>query len=274
MKDCGGSVGIFDSGIGGLTVLKECINLLPDTAFFYYGDNGNAPYGSKSEEEITRLVRAALLRFYKLGVDAVVLACNTATAVCAEKLRKEFSFPIVGMEPAVHPAALACRKALVLATPRTAESARLFSLVHRFPQCEITVHACPDLAGDIERCKGEFGKIRLGEYLPAGKYDGVVLGCTHYVFLKDRISEFYGVPVYDGNEGAAKRLRTLLNMGWTTTPGDASKMCGFDYINTNNCSENREKTAKIQENSSVFFLGTDKNINKMIYKQMFAYKNG
>lgn len=279
MENSGKKVGVFDSGIGGLTVLKECEKLLPQVRFYYLGDNANAPYGEKSKGEIMRLVRAAFLRFSDLEVDAAVLACNTATAVCADKLRREFSFPIVGMEPAVRPAALRCRRALVLCTPRTAESKRLTSLIKRFPQCEFTVCGCSDLAGEIERRQGELEKIRLEDHLPIGEFDGVVLGCTHYVFLKERIGKFYGVPVFDGNEGAARRLRALLgkdcekNLGDTTTFSDYLGICDHFPNNTNNCSENTRKMEKKRGNSGVLFLGTAKNANKNAYKQMFAVKN-
>ena len=98
-------VGIFDSGVGGLTVLAECVRKLPDCLFYYMGDNLHAPYGSLPPDLIAHYVFAALRRFARLGTDAVILACNTATAVCAERARAAFPFPVIGMEPAVRPAA-------------------------------------------------------------------------------------------------------------------------------------------------------------------------
>lgn len=204
-------VGVFDSGIGGLTVLSACRRIFPSPEYLYYGDNPNAPYGAKSEAEILRLVRGAVGKLCEEGVDAVVLACNTATAVCAEALRSEFSVPIIGMEPAVKPAAATCKRVLVLATPRTAESERLRKLVSASAaRCDITVHAAPRLAGCIERALSFVEPLRLCEHLPQGDYDGVVLGCTHYVYMTREIGDFYRARVFDGNEGAANRLRSLL----------------------------------------------------------------
>ena len=205
-------VGVFDSGIGGLTVLSECARRLPDCDYLYFGDNAHAPYGSRSPEEITSLVRTALRVFDAYGADAAVLACNTATAVCARAMREEFSFPVVGTEPAVKPAAFRCAQALVLATPRTVRSERLRRLVGNFPQCSFTLFAPVGLAGAIEQAEGQAGAIDLKEHLPRGKYDGVVLGCTHYIYLRKEISAFYRAPVFDGNRGTAERLAAVLGV--------------------------------------------------------------
>lgn len=211
-KEPGGvvRVGVFDSGIGGLTVLKACVGKLPDCCFYYYGDNARAPYGSRPRGEIVRFVSEALRRFERIGVDAAVLACNTATAVCAEQMRAAFPFPVVGVEPAVRPAALQCSRVLVLATPRTAESDRLRRLLARYPRCDFTVCALPYLAGAIERALTRGDKLTISDHLPAGRYDGVVLGCTHYVFFRQEIARFYGCMVFDGGEGTANRLKSVL----------------------------------------------------------------
>ncbi len=209
-------VGIFDSGIGGLTVLKECQKVLPAAQYFYLGDNLHAPYGSKSKGEIEELVFSALQNFSDLQMDAVVLACNTATAVCAEEARKIFPFPIVGMEPAVRLAAKKCQSALVLCTPQTANSERMKRLLkENSALCKFTVLAPEGLAFEIERALTEGRMPRLDPHL--GKFstfdpapDGVVLGCTHYVFLREEIGKFYGTRVFDGNFGTAKRLQFVL----------------------------------------------------------------
>lgn len=215
-------VGIFDSGIGGLTVLHACRQLLPEAEFYYLGDNGNAPYGRRPEREIAALTRNALYEFEALKADAVVLACNTATAVCAESLRRAFEFPIVGMEPAVRPAANVHKSVLVLCTPKTAGSERLCTLISRFPNCRITVCPLPGLAGAVESSLTGGEPLTLSDHLPPAysdpstrdpDYDGVVLGCTHYVYFKEEIGQFYRVPVYDGNLGTAKRLADLLSTG-------------------------------------------------------------
>ena len=203
-------VGIFDSGIGGLTVLSECVRRVPYATYFYFGDNHRAPYGSRSEEEITSFAREALLYFKRLKVDAAVIACNTATAVAADELRREFSFPVLGVEPAIKPAASVCKKVLLLATERTTESAKLKMLLGRFPDCAVKVAPCKYLAGAIEKYFTEGESFLLSAHLPQGKFDGVVLGCTHYSFFAQQISAHYSAPVFDGNEGVAKRLEGIL----------------------------------------------------------------
>ncbi|MDE5897600.1 MAG: glutamate racemase [Clostridia bacterium] len=217
MHNSGTAIGIFDSGIGGLTVLDACRRALPGIQYLYYGDNPNAPYGEKSGEEILRLVRRGVGELRSAGAEAVVLACNTATAVCAEILRSECPFPIVGMEPAVKPAGKNCRRVLVLATPRTAESARLHALVKGAGQGAFTVCPAPRFAGAIERALTCGESLTLSDHLPRGEYDGVVLGCTHYIYFDREIGDFYGAQVFDGVFGTANRLRNLIENGMIGT---------------------------------------------------------
>lgn len=274
MEENRARVGIFDSGVGGLTVLSECLHVCEDTDFYYYGDNGNAPYGNKSYGEILSLTRSVVSRFALLGVDAVLLACNTATAVCAETLRREFPFPVVGMEPAVKPAGERCSEVLVLATTGTASSERLGGLLSRFPRCRFTVCGLPYAAGEIERrftwqaaarLKGEricaepldlpllFRGVTFGN----GQYDGVVLGCTHYLYYRKEIADFFSAPTYDGNAGTAKRLRQLLAERSTdpmTVSGDHRRPCGNPNI----------RFLKIR-NNRVFFLGEWGKINEFVF---------
>lgn len=264
-------VGVFDSGIGGLTVLQECVRWAPRCRYYYLGDNRRAPYGSRPPEEIFRFVRSAFKRFERMDVDAAVLACNTATAVCAERLREEFGFPIVGTEPAIKPAARICKNALVLATPRTAESKRLDTLIQSFPRCRFTVFAPKDLAAAIERYAAAGEKVRLEEYLPRGEYDGVVLGCTHYVYLKEEISAFYRATVFDGNEGVARRLRTALEEKNCAQKGGMGKNVGTsDHF----CSQinNQEENAQIHTKKNIIFIGSSKKCNFLTYKHMFVSK--
>lgn len=254
-------MGVFDSGIGGLTVLAACVRRLPAARFYYLGDNARAPYGSRTEEEITRFVRAALHRFERLRVKAVVLACNTATAVCAERMRAEFSFPIIGMEPAIAPAAKTCRRILVLATPRTAQSDRLHALLGRFPACSFSVVPLPSLAGAIER-HFRFGEnLTLSDYLPGIACDGVVLGCTHYAFFQREIGDFYKVPVFDGADGAARRLQSVL--------AEEKKYAGIGtadhFLGKQNPNKCFTKKYKKGQNGGVFFLGKAKKDNQRVY---------
>ncbi len=253
-------VGLFDSGVGGLTVLRACKRELPRATFFYYGDNGNAPYGNRPREEITALVDRGVEALLAEGVDAVVLACNTATAVCAEGLRRRLCVPVIGMEPAVKPAAERYRDILVLATPRTAESERLKVLIQKFPQCNIGVFAAAGLAGAIEGCLTRGEKFALDKHLPPAVTQAVVLGCTHYVFFRREIAAHYAVPVYDGNSGAARRLKGVLggldgDGEWSETT-KTNKSLPFEW------SECGEKGA--------VFLGKWAQINEKVYKQTFG----
>lgn len=251
-------VGIFDSGIGGLTVLRECVRSAPYAKYYYLGDNERAPYGSRSEEEILSFTREALGMFQNRGVDAAVIACNTATAVAADELRREFSFPLIGVEPAVKPAAAAGKNILVLATERTAKSARMRMLLGRFPECDFQVFPCLNLAGAIEKYFAAGEPILLSAHLPAGKFDAVVLGCTHYSFFADQIAGFYGCPVYDGNAGVAKRLSQILKL---ICLGRTAHLT--TTRNPNNCfSFSAKKCVK--------FIGKCRKQNKSVYLRTFV----
>ena len=264
-------VGVFDSGIGGLTVLAACRKRLPYCRFYYFGDNARAPYGSRPREEITSFVFEGMRRFARLGTDAAVLACNTATAVCAERVRAAFPFPVVGVEPAVRPAALKYRRVLVLATPRTAESARLRALVARFPQSKIEVCALPALAGEIERALTRGERLTISDHLPQGTFGGVVLGCTHYAFFRAEIADFYGCEVFDGAEGTARRLGYVLAAGGQTPQngiGDHLRPPLFPQ-NTNICfNQNPEDTP----DKGVIFLGKGRKINQFVYNTNICFR--
>lgn len=250
----GPRVGIFDSGVGGLTVLKDCLKDTCGVTYFYFGDNCNAPYGSRTEEEIEELAKRGLETLARHKIDAAVLACNTASAVCLEKMRKEFPFPIVGMEPAVSPAARKFRRILVLCTPRTAESERLKKLVARHPACDITVYAARDLAGAIEGCLLRREPLELSKHLPKGSWDAVVLGCTHYSFYRDEIASFYGAKVFDGGEGTAARLCDLIKLGTADHRKPLLTYSAQMFENCKNSTKNR-----------VVFVGPCGKMNKNIF---------
>lgn len=251
-------VGIFDSGIGGLNVLHECARRVPYATYYYFGDNARAPYGNRSEEEITSFAREAFLRFKRLKVDAAVIACNTATAVSADELRREFSFPVLGVEPAIKPAASVSKNVLLLATERTTESAKLKMLLGRFPDCRVRVAPCKYLAGAIEKYFTEGESFLLSALLPQGKYDGVVLGCTHYSFFAQKISAHYSAPVFDGNEGVAKRLEQVLAK---IASGRSAHFSSTQ--NPNNCFSFCNK-------KRVIFVGKSRKINKSVYFRTFV----
>lgn len=251
-------IGIFDSGIGGFSVLAACVRRFPALRYLYLGDNLRAPYGSRPKEEIAAFTEEALRRFERLGVSAAVVACNTATAVCLGEMRKLFSFPILGTEPAVLPAAAFCKDVLVLCTPRTAESGRLRILLSRCPGTKFTVCACPGLAAAIEREMGEGTPFSLGDHLPSGTFGGVVLGCTHYALIAERIAAFYGAPVYDGADGIARRLGSILGLRVDT-----------EWRRNGHTNKSLPQFGGGREAPGVVFLGKCAKMNRKIFEQTF-----
>lgn len=255
-------VGLFDSGIGGLSVLKECVRLYPGAEYFYYGDNKRAPYGSRPPEEILSFTEEGIRALLAEGADVLILACNTATAVCIDLLRQKHSVPIIGTEPAVKAAAKVCRRALVLATPRTAESVRLARLIQNFPTCIFTIHGAPHLAGSIEKFLTDGTPFGLEVQLPKGDFDGVVLGCTHYAFLKPQIARYYRVPVFDSGSGVAKQLVRVIKLG-KIGRRDHSPSEGTDPpINERN-----------SQKLNITFLGSGNFVNKSVFFSNICFGN-
>lgn len=212
-------VGVFDSGAGGVSVLRALVAELPHERFEFFGDSANAPYGSRPTGEIMRLTSAGVDRLVARGAKAVVLACNTATAVAAERLRAERpELPIIGVEPALKPAVLAHPggHVVVMATPVTLALEKYHELAaHYGGGATVVAVACPRLAARIERGAldapdlVELVRSYVGEY--AGWADAVVLGCTHYPFARDAIRQVLGdVELFDGAAGTARQLRRVL----------------------------------------------------------------
>ncbi len=238
------NVGVYDSGIGGMTLLAECKKLLPFVNFYYYGDNENAPYGQKSKEEIFALADAVLSVFNNMGVDAVVIACNTVTTTCIEKLRRKYAFPIIGTEPAVRPTKN-CKRVLTLATTATLQSEEYQKLLKERAG-ESVCFSPINLVAEIEKYAPNFEKVGIADHLPPLVVDGVVLGCTHYVYLRKEISAYYNAPYFDGNEGTAKRLKNVL----------------FSAKNRN---------FEVAESGGVFFLGASKKTNQSLFLKVFHF---
>ncbi len=210
-------IGVMDSGLGGISVLREAIQLLPHEDFIYFGDSHNAPYGTKSDLEILQLTRKVVEKLLAQNVKAVLLACNTATSVAINDLRQEYTLPIIGIEPAVKPAAelsTPTRKILVLATPATLKRDKFSNLVQKLHlNDQILAQPCPGLVELIEA--GHCEDALLEEYLHNNlstylKMDisVIVLGCTHYPFIKNKLQDFFGghVAIVDGSVGTSKQL--------------------------------------------------------------------
>ena len=214
-------IGIMDSGMGGISVLREIVKVLPNEDFIFYGDSANAPYGSRSNEEIYGLTEQAVDHLLEQGVKAVVIACNTASSVAGARLRSQYpQLPIIAIEPALKPAVINCAggRVLVLATEATLREEKFAKLMHQWQEkAEIIKLPLPGLPEFVER--GDLDSPELKAFLhshfaaiPGGAVDGVVLGCTHYPFVVKAIKELLGpqVKVFDGAAGTARQLRRRL----------------------------------------------------------------
>jgi glutamate racemase len=213
-------IGIFDSGVGGISVLKHIHSLLPHEDLIYLADSKYAPYGNKTAEEITQRCLILCDDLLQKNVKAIVIACNTATAAAIDELRETFDIPIIGMEPAVKPAAEASRNGVigVLATVGTLKSAQFAALLESYGRnVKVVTQACVGLVECIER--GELNtpetKALIRQYttpLLAEGADTIVLGCTHYPFVKDAIREIVGeeISLIDTGAAVAKQLKRQL----------------------------------------------------------------
>lgn len=221
VNDMSGSIGFFDSGLGGISVLKESIRLLPSENYIYLGDSVNAPYGTKTREDVQRISEKNLVYLMEMGAKAVVIACNTATSVAVEYLREKYKdFPIIGVEPAVKPAVTAHKgeKILVMATPMTLRETKFKNLIAKYAKDAAVVSVnCEGLMEFVEA--GDYGSKELEEYLKSrlitdetSGAGAVVLGCTHYPFIKKSIVKVmkYDIPMYDGGVGTSMQLMRVL----------------------------------------------------------------
>lgn len=213
-------IGVFDSGVGGLSVLREIRQQLPAESLLYVADSGFVPYGEKPPEVICQRSRAIAEFLLARGAKALVLACNTATAAAVADLRTRYTVPIIGMEPAVKPATLATRSGVVgvLATTGTLRSARFAALLDRFAgSVTVVTQPCPGLVECVERgeLSGPQVAALLTRYtqplLEAG-CDTLILGCTHYPFLRPALQQLLPEDIHLVDTGAAvaRQLRARL----------------------------------------------------------------
>lgn len=225
-------IGVFDSGLGGLSVLRDIRALLPNEDYRYYADNAYCPYGLRSQAEIQERSIAVVGLLVAQGAKAIVVACNTASAMAINEIRAAYPhIPIIGLEPAVKPAVAMTKSGRVgvLATPRTAAGERLRWLIETYAG-DVQVHTVA-AAGLVELV--EAGTLSgpevvstlqpmLDPMIEAG-VDVVVLGCTHYPYLRDEISRYMGgnVPVIDSGTAIARRVQTVLHSHDLLSPGVA-----------------------------------------------------
>ncbi|MBF8779458.1 glutamate racemase [Pseudomonas fulva] len=221
MSERAAPIGVMDSGVGGLSVLAEIQRLLPAETLFYVADAGHVPYGEKSPDYIRQRCRRIATFFREQGAKAMVLACNTATVAAVADLRERYpDWPLVGMEPAVKPAAAATRTGVVgvLATTGTLQSAKFAALLDRFASdVRVVTQPCPGLvelieAGDLH--SQALHRLLLGyvEPLLAAGADTLILGCTHYPFLRTLLARMVPpqVAIIDTGAAVARQLQRLL----------------------------------------------------------------
>ena len=240
-------IGVLDSGIGGVTVLREILKQGINANFIYYSDSKHNPYGDKSDDEVYSIVKWVVDYLLDKGCVAIVLACNTASAICVKRLREEYPNTLfIAIEPAykmVHdynPKG----KTLVMATKGTLESEKFLALFNKYDNNRTILLPCSGLAELIE----EGNEVKIDRYLDdnLSRYkdiDNVVLGCTHYPLIKDNIRKVLGdVKFFDGSLGVSKELVRQLNLRGITfddnsysvefidSSGDASKERRFGEL--------------------------------------------
>ena len=220
-------IAVFDSGVGGISVLRELVQLMPEENYIYFGDSANAPYGSRSTEQIRELTVSAAEALFARGAKALVVACNTATAAAINELRQLYPNEIViGIEPALKVAAdhFPGKRVGVMATPVTLREEKFHHQLDRFPHMEVSSIPISGLVELIESGGSmaeaeDLLRPQLAPYI--GKLDAVVLGCTHYPFAAEAISKILGpdIVLLDGGAGTARETKRrleeagLLNQG-------------------------------------------------------------
>lgn len=229
------TIGIFDSGLGGLTVLAEALRKLPHEDYIYIADTLHVPYGTKTKDEVKSYVFETVETLMQYHIDALVVACNTATSIAVADLRETYAIPIIGMEPAVKPAVEMNRatgkRVLVFATPLTLQQEKYYALVSRVDEQGIVdslplpelVAYCEQLQFD-RRVLTEYFRAKLAPYR-LNDYGIIVLGCTHYPFYADILREVLPphIGIVDGSAGTVRRLAAMLHRyGIGESQGDGS----------------------------------------------------
>lgn len=237
------SIGVFDSGLGGLTAVKQIMRELPKESIVYFGDTGRVPYGTRSEETIIKYSKNDVNFLLEKGVKLIVVACGTVSSVALSTLKKEYDIPIIGVVESATNAALSKtknRKIGIIGTPGTIKSgsyARLIKGVN--PDVKTFSVACPLFVPLVEN--GHFdtpvAKLVIEEYLAPIKKEGVdtlILGCTHYPLLKKSISEFMGadVTLIDAGAEVAKLLKAYFEENDLWCKDDAQKQYSY-YVSDN-----------------------------------------
>ncbi|MBS4803296.1 MAG: glutamate racemase [Clostridium sp.] len=234
-------IGFFDSGVGGLSVMREALKIMPNEDYIYFGDSKNAPYGIKSVEEVRELTFKAVEFLLNKGVKGIAVACNTATSAAVADLRKMYpNLPLVGIEPALKPAVESVNDGsiLIMATPMTLKEAKFNRLMKKYEdRADIVPVPCPGLMEFIE--EGKLQGEEVEQYLldkvntyKKGKISSIVLGCTHYPFIEPLLSNIVGedTVIIDGGLGTAKELKRRLSEKELLT--DSTEVGKVEIINS------------------------------------------
>jgi len=246
------AIGVLDSGVGGISVLKHIHALLPHEHLMYVADSKYAPYGNKTPEEITTRCFEIADFLIAQNVKALVVACNTATAAAIDAMREKYALPIIGMEPAVKPAAEASKNGVigVLATVGTLKSAQFAALLESYGRnVKVVTQGCVGLVECIERGELESTETKalIRQYtapLLAEGADTIVLGCTHYPFVKHVIQEIVGdkITLIDTGAAVAKQLkRQLEEKGLLSTSKEKAEVLFWTNSEAKNAEQVTEK---------------------------------
>lgn len=242
-------IGVFDSGVGGISVLRELIKVMPNENYLYLGDSMHAPYGTKTLEEVRKLTIDNVDKLLDKGAKSIVVACNTATSAAVSILRKKYpELALVGIEPAIKPAVhhKTGSRIVVMATTMTLRQEKFRRLMKQYEKdANIIPLPCPGLMEFVER--GDLEGDDLRKYLTElfwmvgeEKIDSIVLGCTHYPFARDMIAKIVGkeVAIFDGGNGTAREMQRRLTCANLQT--DAVQKGVVEFMNSRNTKEEKE----------------------------------
>jgi len=244
-------IGVFDSGIGGLTVLKKLIEILPKEKYIYYADKDNVPYGTKPKEEVKKYIEEAVNFLLSKKVKAIVVACNTATSIAIKDLREKYTIPIIGIEPAAKPAVenRGEKRVLIMATPTTIKEEKLKFLLEKLDATEyVDLVAMPKLVEFAE--KEDFNSSEVTKYIKEQlieynleQYSELVLGCTHFPLFKKVLAEIFpiDIQIIDGSKGVANRLKNILIQQEQL----GNNKLEIEYYYSGRVVENKEKLERI-----------------------------
>lgn len=253
-------IGVFDSGIGGLSVLKEIHQLLPHENLIYVGDSAHAPYGDRDAEYVRERSQAISDFLLDQGVKAIVVACNTATAEAATQLRATLDVPVIGLEPAIKPAAKLSKNGIigVLATQRTINSERLLGLTERYAKDKkVLAQACPGLVEQVEACQQNSPETEqlLKKYIQPLLEQGVdalILGCTHYPFLLPTIRKITGnnINILETGKPVAEQLKRVLKENELESITSKGYKCKLSFYNSSSKTQHHNAMKKLWHNSA------------------------